>query len=171
METFTINMLDMDGALIGTDTIEAKTEQSALNAAKKAIKAAGFNPKDYQFQIALPENTATPDKQTATLENPADDLKIILSPANSPAMPGEPKRIYPPSIKHETLGTFWGCDNEKLLGTIRLNPHALDHYQMRQTGTRANFYLANTLIWTTTKPIASLAHEMALSLIAELKAA
>jgi hypothetical protein len=170
MGTYTINMLDNDGALIGTDTIEAKTEQAALNAARKAIKQAGFNPKDYQFQIALPENTATPDKQSATIENPTDELKIILSPANSPMLPGEPKRIYPPSIKTD-LGTFWGCDQAKLLDTLRLNPLALDSYQMRTTGTRANFYLGTTLIWTTTKPIAAYANELALQLINELKSA
>ena len=168
MKTYTFNII-ADGAIIDTATLEAKSEKQARGMIHAEIKANGGNPANFQIDL-IPEMPKSPIAD-AMPEQKTDDPKIILSPANSPMAPNEPKRIYPPSIKHETLGTFWGCDNEKLLGTIRLNPHALDHYQMRQTGSRANFYLGQTLIWTTTKPIAAYANELALALIDSMKSA
>ena len=165
MKTYTFN-ISRNGEFIAKESREAKSELAAIAILRKEIRENGANPKEFAFDL-IPEmpKTAIPD---ATAN---DELKIILSPANSPMAPGEPKRIYPPSIKHPELGIFWGCDQAKLLDTIRLNPHALDAYQMRQTGSRTNFYLGQTLIWTTTKPIASYANELALALIAEMKAA
>ena len=167
MKAFTFNII-ADGAIIDTATLEAKSEKAARGMIHAEIKANGGNPKDFQIDL-IPELAKSPIADA--MPEQKDELKIILSPANSPMAPNEPKRIYPPSIKHPELGIFWGCDQSKLLDTIRLNPHALDHYQMRQTGSRANFYLGQTLIWTTTKPIASYANELALALIAEMKAA
>lgn len=171
METFTF-IISHNGEFAAEETREAKSEKMAIAMIKKQLKDAGANPAEFSFDLKInPEKsaiadslpTATPDEKPARL--------ITLSPANSPAIPGEPKRIYPPSIKHPELGTFWGCDQAKLLDTLRLNPHALDGYAMRQTGSRTNFYLDSTLIWTTTKPISALAHSMALELIESLKQA
>lgn len=169
MKTYTFNII-ADGAIIATETLEAKSEKAARGMINSEIKANGGNPANFQIDL-IPDMPKNPIADAIPDATANDDLKIILSPANSPMGPNEPKRIYPPSIKHETLGTFWGCDQAKLLDTIRLNPHALDHYMMRQTGSRANFYLGTTLIWATTKPIAAYANELALQLIAEMKSA
>ena len=170
MTAYTINLIDsITGDLIGSDIIEAKSEAQAIKAAKNAIKTAGMNPADYTFEIqadSLPAPIPAPKLDDAE----APKRIISLDPANSPAIPGEQPRTYPKSIKHPELGTFWGCDQQKLLGTIKLNPHALDGYIMRQTGARTNFYLDSTLIWTTTKPIATLADEMARDLIQTITA-
>lgn len=75
---------------------------------------------------------------------------IILDPANSPQQPGDPKRNYGPSLKDPATGKFfYGCDQQKTLGTIRLNPDRLDKYEMRLSGTCASFYLDGNLFWTT----------------------
>jgi hypothetical protein len=96
-----------------------------------------------------------------------DQIKITLSPANSPTKPGEPARVYShrPAIKDPELGTFWPCDQCKLFDTMELNREHWDKFSIRKSGSRTSFYLANTLIWSTTKPIGILAEKMALEMI------
>lgn len=168
MNTYTINLINVvDGSLVGTDTVQGVDEQEALKNAKAAVKAAGLKLKDFKFEIVVPE---VEDKEEEKKEDKEEEIVIVLDPANSPAVPGE-KRVYPKAIKVEGVGTWWGCDQQKLLGTLLLNLHALDTFQVRHAGSRSTFLLGGTVIWSTTKGIAEVAESAARSLIESLKAA
>jgi hypothetical protein len=183
MSSFVIKLFSLSSdEFVGQEVIDAKSESAALGRVKKLLKEGGIDASEYRFEITqeqevqAPVEAVTDDTPVADTIDKVEAKKeeepkrvVLLDPANGPLGMGEAPRKYPQSIKTD-LGTFWGCDQQKLLGSIRLNADKLDGFRVTHTGSRTNFYIDGTLIWTSTKPVAAVAEQMALELITALSA-
>jgi hypothetical protein len=178
MTAYNVNLTAQSGE-IEQFVVEADSFEEAVTKTKAELSTHGLKLKkssgstlEYRNGMVAEILEVAPEveaKGEEPKEGEEPKIVIALDPANSPAGVGE-KREYPKAIKTE-LGTWWGCDQQKLLGTIRLNPHALDTFQVRKAGSRTTFYLGGVVIWATTKDIAGVAQSVAEDLIKSLKAA